>query len=209
MKSNAAYIISKLPFNALRVYLYRSLFGYHIENARIGAGVVIEVNSFSITNARIGNGCRFSGPMDVIIDSTARIGSGNRFVCGHWTTRQEFERAEYKRLIQIGRNAMITTGHVFDAAGAFILGDNSWIAGHGSQFWTHGVGVYDRDIHIGKDCYIGSAVRFCPGSSIRDRVLVGIGSVVTKAFEANDAVIAGVPAEVVKIDPDWMANWNH
>ncbi len=203
MRAKLASIISRVPANRFRVSLYRMLFGYRIENSRIGRRTTILVNSFTITNARIGNHCRFCGPMEVAICDGAKIGGGNRFTCGEWTTRQEFEHANYKRRLQIGRNTLITSGHHFDVAGSFIIGDNSWIAGYGSQFWTHGAGVDDRDIEIGNDCYIGSAVRFCPGSSIGNNVLVGIGSVVSKKIEADNAVIAGVPAKIVKADYDW------
>ena len=56
--------------------------------------------------------------------------------------------------------------------GDVVIGDGSWIAGHASQFWTHGLSVADRDIHIGKKNYIGSAVRFAPGAAIGDENIV-------------------------------------
>jgi len=83
------------------------------------------------------------------------------------------------------------------------LGDGSWIAGVASQFWTHGTGTPDRDISIGKGCYLGSAVRFSPGSSVGDDVLVAMGSVVTKKFKEGRVLIGGVPAKIIKGDLDW------
>ena len=63
----------------------------------------------------------------------------------------------------------------------------------------------DRDIRIGRDCYLGSAVRFAPGSAIRDNVSVAMGSVVTKKFDANKAMVSGVPATVLKEDYNWKS----
>ena len=98
---------------------------------------------------------------------------------------------------------MITSNHYFDVAGTFVLGNNSWIAGIGSQFWTHGAGVQERNITIGERCYLGSAVRFAPGSSVGDNCIVGLGSVVTKEFNSNNAVIAGHPAKIIRENYDW------
>ena len=98
---------------------------------------------------------------------------------------------------------MITSNHYFDVVGAFVLGNNSWIAGTGSQFWTHGAGVQERNITIGEHCYLGSAVRFAPGSSVGDNCIVGLGSVVTKKFNSNNAMIAGHPARIIRENYDW------
>ena len=73
----------------------------------------------------------------------------------------------------------------------------------GSQFWTHGAGVVDRNIQIGRDCYLGSAIRFAPGSGVGDNVIVAMGSVVTKKFEESMVMIGDVPATVLKRNYDW------
>ena len=83
------------------------------------------------------------------------------------------------------------------------MGQGSWIAGRDSQFWTHGVNVTDRNIRIGRNSYIGSAVRFAPGSGVGDNIIVGIGSVVTKVIDASNALISGFPAQVVKAGRGW------
>ena len=90
-----------------------------------------------------------------------------------------------------------------DLAGSLIIGDKSWVAGRGSQFWTHGAGIKKRDISIGKECYVGSAVRFAPGASVPDYCIVGLGSVVTSEITESRSLVAGVPAKVIKRDYDW------
>jgi len=146
--------------------------------------------------------------MRIFIKKGARIGACNEFNCGWWTQEGQFMSANYERYLEIGENGLITSGHFFDVVGAFVLGDSSWVAGCGSQFWTHGAGTLERNIQIGRHCYIGSAVRFAPGSSIGDNTIVGIGSVVTKAFDNQNQLIAGHPAKLLKMNYDWKTKKN-
>lgn len=198
-----AALISIVPINALRVLGYR-LLGYKI-SGRIGFGTVIAVSEAHFDKCRIGPFNLFIGPMKVEIDAGAKIENRNTFSCGFWVLQEQYQDKNYTRSLKLGANTLVTSSHYFDVAGSFSLGDNSWIAGIGSQFWTHGAGVADRDIQIGCDCYIGSAVRFAPGSAIGDNVIVAIGSVVTKKFDEGKAMLGGVPATVLKKDYDWKA----
>jgi acetyltransferase-like isoleucine patch superfamily enzyme len=178
------------------------LLGYKA-SGRIGFGTVIAVSSAHIESAKIGAFNLFVGPMIVKIGAGTSIGNRNTFSCGFWTLREENRNKNYARSLQIDANTLITSEHYFDLAGSFVLGEGSWIAGMGSQFWTHGAGVTDRDIQIGRDCYLGSAVRFAPGSGVGDHVIVAMGSVVTKRFKLSKAMIGGVPATILKKDYDW------
>ena len=56
----------------------------------------------------------------------------------------------------------------------------------------------DRDIIIGEKNYIGSAVRFAPGTSIGHRNIVALGTVVLGRVEASDSLISGFPAKAVR-----------
>jgi acetyltransferase-like isoleucine patch superfamily enzyme len=196
-----AALISIVPINALRVLGYR-LLGYKV-SGRIGFGTVIAVSEARFENCRIGLFNLFVGPMKVEILEGASIGNRNTFSCGFWTIQEQYRHKNYARSLQIGANTLITSEHYFDVADSFNLGDGSWIAGTGSQFWTHGAGVTDRNIQIGRDCYLGSAVRFAPGSGVGDHVILAMGSVVTKRFDLSNAMIGGVPAMVLKENYDW------
>ena len=196
-----AALISIVPINALRVLGYR-LLGYKV-SGRIGFGTVIVVSKAVIATCKIGAFNLFVGPMKIEIGEGSSIGNRNTFSCGFWTTQEQYQNKNYARSLQIGADTLITSGHYFDVAGSFNLGAGSWIAGIGSQFWTHGAGVTDRDVRIGRDCYLGSAVRFAPGSAIGNNVIVAMGSVVTKKFDISKAMIGGVPATVLKKDYDW------
>lgn len=203
IRQKIAYFISILPGNFIRVFLYRILFHYKIENSEIGRGTLINVHYATLSNCKIGKNNRFEGPMVVTIETGTKIGSHNLFQCGWWTTREEYKQSGYKRSLHLAKQSLITSNHYFDLAGSFTLGDHSWIAGNDSQFWTHGAGVTDRDISIGRNCYIGSAVRFTTGVTIADNTLVAIGSIVTKKFVDRHVLIAGNPAKIVKESYVW------
>ncbi|GAB4504237.1 MAG: hypothetical protein Fur0043_12300 [Anaerolineales bacterium] len=196
-----AVLISILPINSLRLLGYR-LLGYQV-SGRIGFGTVIAVLAADIENCKIGMFNLFVGPMEVKIGQNAHIESRNTFVCGFWTLQEQYQKRLYARSLHIGANTLITSGHYFDVAGSFVLGDGSWVAGIGSQFWTHGAGAADRDIQIGRDCYLGSAVRFAPGSAVGDNTIVALGSVVTKKFTETQVMLGGVPAKILRENYDW------
>jgi acetyltransferase-like isoleucine patch superfamily enzyme len=142
----------------------------------------------------------------MIVREGASIGNRNTFSCGYWVLRDQYKQSNYTRTVELGENVLITSSHYFDVAGTFKLGNHSWIAGIGSQFWTHGVGVRERDVLIGENCYLGSAVRFAPGSSVGNSVLVAMGSVVASALPVDMALVGGVPARVLKENYDWRSN---
>ena len=197
-----AAIISFLPLNGLRVLGYR-LLGYHIQGARIGFGTMIAVEEAVLESCTIGPFNLFAGPMTIHIRRGASIGNRNEFICGYWILRDEYKDSHYSHFLEICDEALITSRHYFDLSGSLVLGERSWIAGIDSQFWTHGAGVQDRDIKIGSDCYIGSAVRFSPGSSIADRVVVAMGSVVSGELPESNALVGGLPAKVLKSNYNW------
>lgn len=202
------YLISIMPTSKLRCLLYQIVFGYDINQSRIGWKTVIVVDHAKFIKCQIGRKNSFIGPINILIKENASIGSMNVFSCGWWTIEKQFENANYERNLLIEENTMITSEHFIDIVGSFTLRKNSWIAGKGSQFWTHGAGVHDRNILIGENCYIGSAVRFAPGSSIGDNSLVGLGSIVTKKFTSINVIIAGQPAKVIRENYNWKTQDN-
>lgn len=167
--------ISLLPLNYLRVNAYKTIFRYNILSSRIGFRTIILVEYLELINCKIDSYNTFIGPMRITIEDGARIGSYNTFNCPDWSASKDNLDANYERKLIVERNAMITNNHYLDIAGLFVLGENSWIAGMGSQFWTHGAGIKDRNIKIGNDCYIGSAVRLSPGSTLGNNIIVGMG----------------------------------
>lgn len=192
-----ATLISIFPFAALRRGLYRHIMNYEIpSSATIGYLTVIAVSKFSVgEKVRIGVLNMFKGPIDVKIGNNSRIGKFNRFTCASHITQDRFKHMGYTPIIEFGDNTLVLDEHFFDVYGKITLGNYSWIAGHGSQFWTHGLSVLDRDIVIGEKNYIGSSVLFSPGTSIGSNNVVALGSVVMSKLNCNASLISGVPAK--------------
>ncbi|MDD2781651.1 hypothetical protein [Sulfuricurvum sp.] len=199
-----AFIISIIPLNMMRIFLYRLIFRYDIQSSKIGFGTIIAIDHLSIDHVTIGNFNLFTGPFSFSAKSGCAIGGGNIFRCGKWASSTQFTNRQFGRAIQLDENVTITNKHYFDTVGTTHIGIGSWIAGYGSQFWTHGGNKADIDITIAPHCYIASAVRFAPGASIASETIIGIGSVVTKKFVAPKTLIAGNPAIVKKTNYSWQ-----
>jgi acetyltransferase-like isoleucine patch superfamily enzyme len=56
----------------------------------------------------------------------------------------------------------------------------------------------EKEVRIGKYCWLGIGCLIMPGVSLGDYTIVGAGSVVTKSFSEGYCVIAGNPARLVK-----------
>lgn len=200
-----ATLVSLLPFWQVRLFFYRLFPGYDIaDGVRIGHFARISVQTFVCgPKVIIGRNTRFKGPMIAEIGEGVYIGRDNFFECGDVTVRPEKAYMNYTRTLKVGKDCLISEDHFFDIYGTVAIGEGTWVAGRSSQFWTHGASAQDRDIHIGSKCYIGSAVGFAPGSSIGDRVVVGMGAVVPGKVDLSDVLLGGVPAKVLrKRDPE-------
>ena len=55
----------------------------------------------------------------------------------------------------------------------------------------------NKPVHIGKNCWIGTASVIVPGVTIGDNVVIGAGSVVTRDIP-SDVVAVGVPCRVMR-----------
>lgn len=192
------YAIKYFPSTRLRVFVMRNLLGYTIgKNVSIGKSII---NCKKVTigdNVVVANRNVFACNELNIGDNTA-IHSANIFM-----GMSNFF---------IGENSRIINNHHFDLWNSIKIGNNTWIAGKGSQFWTHGsihtkLGNKDLSIVIGDHVYVGSSCCFAPGVKISPINLIGLGSVVSGVFPQSKTIIAGNPAVVIKQDLDWRINW--
>ncbi len=61
-------------------------------------------------------------------------------------------------------------------------------------------GIYKRDVRVGHNCWIGYGACILRGATVGDNAIVGTSAVVTKDV-ADNAVVAGAPARVVRMRP--------
>jgi len=198
--------ISVVPWNTARVVFHRLINRYKIApGARIGLCTILAPDEAEIGRVTIGMFNVFRGPFALHIEDGVRIGWSNVFECLLDITDDRYDPGLFQRYCRIGENATITEKHFFDATAGLEIGQNSWIAGRDSQFWTHGAETAGT-IVVGSDCYVGSAVRFIPKSGVGNHCLVGVGSVVTHRFDREYVVIGGMPARVIKENYDWRTH---
>jgi len=198
LKLCIAGIISIFPW-FLKPLLYRLLLGYKVSSsARIGFLTMIAVDKADIAKCSIGSFNFLVGPYSLTIAENFTMFCRNTISVRNWVT--DSKNADYERYCYLGKDTLVADLHYIDPSGGFELQEGSWLGGRGSQFWTHGALAANRKITIGSNCYIGSAVRFKPGTTIGNGNIVSLGSVVTKSFALENALIGGSPATVLKED---------
>lgn len=186
------YLLIFMP-SVIKIWFYRLM------GVKIGKGSYI---GFSLIDARdlILGEYVYIGHFNILWRlNKLELASGSRVTLFNWITGGR------EGSFFLGRNSSISFGHFMEASSDIRIGNNCIIAGRYSQFFSHGITPYDLDdrrpIHIGDWCYIGSAVRFLPGTSVSDHTFVGMGSVVTKVISEKYVLVAGCPATVKKEIP--------
>ena len=202
-----AAAIALVPVGRLRIALYRSLLGYRIgPNCRIGMFNLLACRSLHLgPDSSIGRGNLLKGDFDFIAGPRLFMGNRNVVTCP-WNLAARDPGRGYATRVEFGADCLVNDRHYLDGHGRITVGDGSWIAGRDSQLYTHGIGAEDRDIRIGRGCFIGSAARFAPGSGVGDRSVVGMGSVVVDRIGAEAALVAGFPARAVRDISDALAS---
>lgn len=153
----------------------------------------------------------------VKIDDNVAIKHRNIFKCqslfiGNSTKINSGNTIAGMSSFSIGSKSRVMNDHFFDVSRNVSIGNSTWVAGRGSQFWTHG-SIHtkkrskDLGIEIKDDVYVGSNSCFAPGVSIESINLIGLGSVVNNSVYTSRNIIAGNPAMIVKEDIDWRENW--
>lgn len=119
-------------------------------------------------------------------------------------------------IISIGNNVGISGATIYARKGVFI-GDATCIGGNvkildndfhpieaearirllGDKNGGNSDLIPSKEIHIGKNCFIGCNAIILKGTVLGDNCVVGAGSVVSGRFEDN-CVIVGNPARVIK-----------
>lgn len=194
--------------------LYRLFFGYQIgKRVQIGISIIDAGECRIDDDVTIGHLNVITRVQKLVIKDHVRIGHLNIIRGG-----EEVSLGRYCEIIRmneinsipdpevvnpidpvflLGDGSIITTGHKIDFTDRVEIGRRVILGGRNSSLWTHNR-QRTMPINIGSLVYIGSEIRMAPGSSIPDRSIVGIGSVVTAQLSEEGKLIAGVPAKTVK-----------
>ncbi len=205
--------IAILPSFAKRP-LYRLLFGYKIgKRVKIGFSVIDAKECAIDDDVRIGHLNLFVQTKKLMIGDNARIGHLNIIRGGEEVILGRF--CEILRLNEInaipnpiasnpvdqrfilGNGSVIAASHKIDFSDKVEFGKCVILGGRNSSLWTHNRQSTEQ-IKIGDYAYLGSEIRIAPGGEIPAKCVVGIGSVITKKFETENTLIAGVPAKIIK-----------
>lgn len=196
------WVVSVLPFNCVRIFIYRSFFGYDIDyKSRVGMLNLLNCDKVFIRGARIGHlnqiQCvsftmkegsflRFMNKIilvkDVVLESECEVNRRNVIV-GLYTN--DFEEREDCNFY-IGEKSLLTNHHRIDCTSSVRIGDNVVVAGCDTQFWSHGFdnhrNMIIKPIKIGDNIYIGSRSIICQGVTIESNVIIGAGTCVHKSI---------------------------
>jgi acetyltransferase-like isoleucine patch superfamily enzyme len=205
--------IAFLPSFAKRL-LYRLFFGYKIgKRVKIGFSVIDAKECVIDDDVKIGHLNLFVQTKKLMIGDNARIGhlniirGGEEVILGRYCEILRLNEINAipnpiasnpvdQRFI-LGNGSVIAASHKIDFSDKVEFGKCVILGGRNSSLWTHNRQSTEQ-IKIGDYAYLGSEIRIAPGGEIPAKCVVGIGSVITKKFEVENTLIAGVPAKVVK-----------
>ena len=205
--------IAMLPSGIKRT-CYRRLFGYKIgKRVRIGLSIIDAGECEIGDDVSIGHLNIFARTDKLSIGEHTRIGVLNIFRGG-----DEIRIGRYCEILRLneinsipdpdvvneidprfimGDGSMMGASHKIDFTDKVEFGKRVILGGRNSSVWTHNR-QSTLPVTIGDYSYVGSEIRIAPGGAIPARCIVGIGSVITKKFTAENKLIAGVPAVEVK-----------
>jgi acetyltransferase-like isoleucine patch superfamily enzyme len=206
-------VVGLLP-SAVARPMYRWFFGYKIgKRVRIGFSIIDAIECSIDDDVSIGHLNVFTRIEKLSIGDHTRIGVLNIFRGGKEITIGRY--CDILRLNEInsipepdavnetdprfilGNGSMIAASHKIDFTDKVEFGKCVILGGRNSSIWTHNRQM-TKEVVVGDYSYLGSEIRMTPGASIPARCIVGIGAVITKAFQNEYHLIAGVPAVEAK-----------
>jgi acetyltransferase-like isoleucine patch superfamily enzyme len=198
-------LVGLLPSSRGKNFLLRRL-GFRVApSARIAPCLLTGVSQLEIADDCV------IGSFNIIKDLTC-LSMGRGSTIGHWnwisaaTLLVQPGEPAFGRL-RLGEHASLTSRHYVDVSGGVDIGRHAVVAGHKSTLMTHGIDMARgrqeaKGISVGAYTIISSDCRLAPGSSVPDRCLVGMGSVIIGSLPDELTLYAGVPARHIrKLDP--------
>jgi acetyltransferase-like isoleucine patch superfamily enzyme len=193
---------------------YRWFFGYKIgKRVRLGFSIIDAIECSIGDDVSIGHLNIFTGIEKLSIGDHSRIGvlnifrGGNEISIGRYCDILRLNEInsipepdvvnETEPRFLMGSGSMIGASHKIDFTDRVKFGKCVILGGRNSSLWTHNRQM-TKGIEIGDYSYLGSEIRVAPGSVIPAKCIVGLGSIVTKAFSNEYRLIAGNPAAEIR-----------
>ncbi|MBD9641910.1 acyltransferase [Ensifer sp. ENS07] len=198
MTDNQAFIFECAPGNDVQinetVNTKRACLKVSGKNNRIiiESGVVLSGGTIEIASddneVIIGKDARFKGKISSKSNGRNRLIIGERSTFGHVT----IILAE-GRTIDIGSDCMFSWSIEVRSTDSHPIFD-----GDTGERINHG-----KDIYVADHVWVGGKSFLMKGTSIPKGCVIGMGSLVTRAFEEERCVIAGNPARVIRSNVTW------
>jgi len=156
-------------------------------------------------SARIGHLNFIKGYFDLIMDRRSVINLQNKI-----SRISDPKRNYCLSVVHLKYHAKIGVKHLLDVTSNITIGENSMLAGAGSQVWTHGfyfakegdkVVRIDGDVRIGHNCYVGAKCVITAGVEIGDCITIGAGTCVPKTI-LQQGLYVSQPLRFIPFDPD-------
>jgi acetyltransferase-like isoleucine patch superfamily enzyme len=154
------------------------------------------------------DGLAFVGP-----GVTIQIGKPGRIELGRWSWLGHGTKIRcHEGVVSIGAKTVLGQECTISAYQHVSIGRECVIADRVMVIdFDHGVveverpirlqGIYKRDVRIGHNVWIGYGACILRGVTIGDNAIIGTSAVVTRDVPAN-AVVAGIPARVIRMRPE-------
>ncbi|MBW1293899.1 acyltransferase [Aquimarina litoralis] len=205
MKNITTLLISIIPINKLKIYMYNKIFGFNISyESKLGYFNIFKVNKFVVQKSTIGNFNLIQADK-VILKEGAWINKFNRikncnklilkekaiifswnFIAGIPMNSTHKGLVFERQNLTLGKTSEILRSNYVDLTNEITIGDNVVFAGNGSELWTHGFDTkrnyQSGSIVLGNNIFIGSNCTFTKNVSVCDNVTIGPSSVIYKSI---------------------------
>lgn len=157
----------------------------------------------------LGGPVTFSGWPEIANSGTLHVGKGLTMMC---TIARSSIGVYPGATVHVGENVVINNGTIIAARVGVTIGDGTGIGYHvlimdsDGHPLVPGEPTQEGPITIGKHVWIASKAAIMQGVTIGDYAVVATGAVVTKDVPPY-AVVAGVPAKVIKVLEPGSITW--
>lgn len=205
MKIIFTFLISLVPINRLKIFLYKIFFGYKItDHSKIGFFNVLCVEEFYSDGATIGNfnyiKCNsLKLKKGALINKFNRLKNINKLELGKeamifsWNfvsgipKKSNHKSLDFKNQnLSLGNTSALLRKNYIDLVDEIIIGNNVVFGGNGSEIWTHGFDTKRNflkgKIKFGNNIFVGSKCIFTKGIEITDNIVIAPGSVIYKSI---------------------------